>query len=96
VPEASAESGTYLARPKSNTFTRRSPVTMTFPGFTSRWTTPRLWASAKASATWAAISSISGTPGWRARTYSPSVCPGTYSIAMNPWAPSSPWSSPIS
>ena len=39
-----------FARPKSRTFTRPPPVTMTLEGFRSRWTMPRAWASASASA----------------------------------------------
>ena len=42
--------------PKSNTFTQPDGETITFPGFTSRWTIPRSWASASASAMPSAIS----------------------------------------
>ncbi len=40
-----------LASPKSSTLTRPSPATMTFAGLRSRWTMPRSWAAASASAT---------------------------------------------
>ena len=51
VLAVSSVRGEYWARPKSSTFTRRLSVTITFEDFTSRWTTPRSWASASASAT---------------------------------------------
>ena len=43
------------AIPKSRTLTCPAGPTMTFPGLTSRWTMPRSWAKARASATSAAI-----------------------------------------
>ena len=69
--------------PKSATFTRPpSPIRM-FAGLMSRCTTPRSCANASAVATDSAISRTSVTdilP--RERSSSPSVVPGTHSIAM--------------
>ena len=46
-------SSVFMARamPKSVTLTTPSGVMSTFPGFTSRWTTPWRWAKARAAAT---------------------------------------------
>ena len=58
VAESSCAGGAKRARPKSSTFTRPRSLTMTLPGFTSRWTTPCSCASASASATWRAMGRI--------------------------------------
>ena len=45
-----ADFSAVLARPKSRTFTTPSGVTMTLPGFRSRWMMPLSWAASSASA----------------------------------------------
>ena len=63
----SVRGSTSFARPKSSTLTRPEVVTITFAGFTSRWTMPAAWAAASASAASAAYRSASSTgrPPWR-------------------------------
>ena len=60
---------------------------MTFDGFTSRWTTPRACASARASAIWMAISSTRDSAGRSRAAIADSVSPVTYSMAMKLRAP---------
>jgi hypothetical protein len=88
--------GEYWARPKSRTFTRRPSVTITFEDLTSRCTTPRSWAAARASATWPhQRHRLRHVEGMRAHELG-RVCPGTYSMAMKLRRPSSPSISSIS
>ena len=71
-------------------------VTITFEDLTSRCTTPRSWAAARASATWRTRATASGTSRACARTNWERVCPGTYSMAMKLRRPSSASISSIS
>ena len=68
------------ARPKSRIFGCPSAVSMTLPGFRSRWRTPCRWAFSSASAiaapSWSTASSGSGP----AASRDSSVPPGTYSM----------------
>ena len=93
MPVAVFTSGSRsLAMPKSMIFTRPSESTMMLPGFTSRWTTPRSWATASASATRAAISTASEGASEPPRMRSRSSRPSSSSIAMKATSPSRPTS----
>ena len=76
-----------LAIPKSVTFAS-PPARSTFCGFTSRWTSPCVWANASARPIWMPSSSASRTG---SRPLLPTSClrfsPSTYSKTMN-WRPS--------
>ena len=71
------------AIPKSRTFTAPSGVSITFPGFTSRWITPRSCAAARARATSTPIATASSAgSGPSRRIRSASVSPSTSSVTM--------------
>ena len=84
VSEADAASIPPFARPKSITFTRPSLLSITLPGFRSRWRIPRAWTYASASASWPRTrrTCSSGSAPRRA-TYSSATSPSQNSIAMN-------------
>ena len=72
-----------VAMPKSATFTWPSSLTMMLPSFTSRCTSPALWALLSASATSEAISAArSALSGPVERSTSAMLRPTTYSMTM--------------
>ena len=78
-------SSVFMARamPKSVTLTSPSGVINTFPGFTSRWTTPCRCAKASAAATPAPMVAIwRGGIGCGSRRTAESGRPSTYSMTM--------------
>jgi hypothetical protein len=86
----SVGSPVVLEMPKSEILAPSLSVTRMLPGFTSRWTVPRLCAAASPSATWAPIlAARSGVsrPSWAVSWAR--VRPGTYSITSQMRSPSS-------
>jgi hypothetical protein len=79
---ASRSGATSFARPKSRTFTKPAVVTITLPGFTSRWTIPASWAAARPRAISSAKRSASFTSRRPRSIRSRRVSPSTSSMAI--------------
>ena len=79
---AESSVGARLAIPKSSTFTIPSLRTITFSGFTSRWTIPASCAAASARAASVSHRTRSSTGTLASPTYARSELPFTSSIAM--------------